>query len=79
MTEAAPNPLDTRNAGKPWSDNEVKRLRNLGIGNQPMRLMVRELGRPEAEIRAKAEEEGFALESDNYNRFMLLDEQERAR
>jgi hypothetical protein len=39
-----------------------------------MRLIVRELGRPEEEIRAKAEEMGFELETDNYNRFMLLDE-----
>lgn len=77
MTEAS-NPLDIRNAGKPWTANEVNRLRNLGIGNQPMRLIVRELGRPESQIRSKAEEMGFALESDNYNRFMLLDEQDSA-
>jgi hypothetical protein len=77
MSEA-PNPLDTRNAGKEWTDNEVKRLRNLGIGNQPMRLIVRELGRPEREIRSKAEEMGFAVESDNYNRFMILDEDQQA-
>jgi hypothetical protein len=75
VTENTPNPVDVRNAGKPWTYNELNRLQNLGIGNQPMRLIVRELGRPEEEIRAKAEEMGFELETDNYNRFMLLDEQ----
>ena len=78
MTEETPDPRDTRNAGKPWTEQETSRLQNLSIGSTPMRLMVRELGRPEEELRAKAEELGFALESDNYNRFLMLDDERRA-
>jgi len=73
-----PDPRDVRNAGKPWSEAEAARLQNLGIGNTPMRLMVRELGRPEAELRAKAEELGFPLETDNYNRFTTVIEEKGA-
>jgi hypothetical protein len=67
------DPRDLRNAGKPWSDAEVLRLRNLALGGQLMRLIVRELGRPETEIRAKAEEHGFALETGGYNRRSLYE------
>ena len=63
MTQETENPLDRRNAGNPWTDKEVARLRNLSIGATPLRLIIRELGRPEAELRAKAEEQGFALDS----------------
>jgi hypothetical protein len=68
------DPRDVRNAGKEWSDVEVKRLRNLAIGGQIMRLMVREMGRPEEELRAKAEEQGFELETGGYNRRSLYEE-----
>lgn len=65
---------DVRNAGKAWTDGEVVRLRNLALGGQIMRLMVREMGRPEAELRAKAEEQGFVLETGGYNRRSLYEE-----
>jgi hypothetical protein len=39
-----------------------------------MRLIVRELGRPEPELRAKAEEQGFALETGGYNRRSLYED-----
>jgi hypothetical protein len=68
------DPRDVRNAGKAWSEAEVIRLRNLALGGQIMRLMVRELGRPESELRAKAEEQGFALETGGYNRRSLYEE-----
>jgi hypothetical protein len=68
------DPRDVRNAGKPWTESEVVRLRNLALGGQLMRLMVREMGRPETELRAKAEEEGFALETGGYNRRSLYEE-----
>jgi hypothetical protein len=71
LTQDAPNPLDVRNAGKPWTEAEVLRLTNLASGNTPMRLIVRELGRPEEEVRAKAEETGVALDTGNYNRLGL--------
>lgn len=52
------DPRDVRNAGKAWLDTDVKRLRNLALGGQIMRLMVREMGRPEEELRAKAAQGG---------------------
>jgi hypothetical protein len=79
MTQETTDPRDTRNAGKDWTDSEVARLRNLSIGSTPMRLIVRELGRPEPELRAKAEEQGFALATDNYNRFLMLDDEQKGR
>ena len=68
------DPRDMRNAGKPWTDAEVSRLRNLALGGQIMRFMVREMGRPESELRAKAEEQGFVLETGGYNRRSLYEE-----
>ena len=79
MTQETPDPRDSRNAGKDWSEAELTRLRNLSIGNTPMRLIVRELGRPEPEVRAKASEQGFELSTDNYNRFMMLDDEQNAK
>ena len=79
MTQETTDPRDVRNAGKDWTQAEIGRLRNLSIGNTPMRLLVRELGRPEPEVRAKAEEQGFALSNDNYNRFMRLDDEQKGR
>ena len=69
------DPRDVRNAGKPWSEAEVTRLRNLALGGQVMRLMVREMGRPEEELRAKAAESGFELESGGYNRRSLYEDE----
>lgn len=68
------DPRDVRNSGKPWTDGEVVRLRNLALGGQIMRLMVREMGRPETELRAKADEQGFALETGGYNRRSLYED-----
>ena len=79
MTQDATDPRDVRNAGKEWTDAELSRLRNLSIGATPMRLIVRELGRPEAEVRAKAQEQGLELSSDNYNRFKMLDDEQAGR
>jgi hypothetical protein len=67
MTEQAPNPFDSRNAGKPWDSREAARLQNLVVANQPMRLIVRELGRPEDEVRAKMAELGVEFDSNVYN------------
>jgi hypothetical protein len=69
------DPRDSRNAGKAWSERDVLRLRNLGLGSTPMRLIVRELGRPEDEVRAKAAEEGIELEVSGYNRLQANEEQ----
>jgi hypothetical protein len=69
----APDPRDVRKAGTPWTDNDVKRLRNLALGGQPLRLIVREMGRPLEELQAKADAEGFALETGGYNRRSLYE------
>jgi hypothetical protein len=71
LTQDAANPLDVRNAGQPWSEADVLRLTNLASGATPLRLIVRELGRPEAELRAKAAEHGINLATGNYNRLGL--------
>jgi hypothetical protein len=68
------DPRDVRNAGKPWTYQEVLRLRNLALGGTPIRLVVRELGRPQAEVRAKASDEGINLESGGYSRRSLYEE-----
>jgi len=74
VSETGADPRDVRNAGKPWDAREVLRLRNLALGGTPMRLIVRELGRPEAEVRAKAEAEGIDLEAGGYSRRSLYEE-----
>jgi hypothetical protein len=71
------DPRDVRKAGAPWTDNDVKRLRNLAIGGQPLRLMVREMGRPIEELQAKADAEGFVLETGGYNRRSLYEDDEQ--
>ena len=73
MTEV--DPRDVRNAGTPWTDGQVKLLKNLALGGQLMRLMVREMGRPEEELRSKASEEGFELETGAYNRRSLYEDE----
>lgn len=73
MTEV--DPRDVRNASTPWTDSQVKLLKNLALGGQLMRLMVREMGRPEDELRAKAAEEGFELETGGYNRRSLYEDE----
>ena len=67
MSEAI-DPRDVRKAGLPWTDNDVKRLRNLSLGGVPLHLIVREMGRPLEELQAKADTEGFVLETGGYNR-----------
>lgn len=73
MSEA-PDPRDVRKAGTPWSENDVKRLRNLALGGTPLRLIVREMGRPLEELQAKADAEGFVLETGGYNRRSLYED-----
>ncbi len=73
MSEA-PDPRDVRKAGTPWSENDVKRLRNLALGGTQLRLIVREMGRPLDELQAKADAEGFVLETGGYNRRSLYED-----
>ena len=51
----------TRNAGEPWTDDEVAELGELAAGNLPVGVIGLRLGRPEAAVEAKAGETGIIL------------------
>jgi hypothetical protein len=60
-----------KNAGKQWTPEEVKKLKELAKGNTPTRVIGLKLGRPEAGVRAKASEKKVKLAPPNqspYNR-----------
>ncbi|MGE0057325.1 MAG: hypothetical protein AB7T32_05025 [Dehalococcoidia bacterium] len=74
MTESE-DPRDSRNAGKDWTESESTRFTNLCVGGTPLRLIVRELGRPEPELRAKAAELSIRLEgADRMTRFTFYNQ-----
>lgn len=54
-----------RNAGKQWTPEEVRRVRELAKGNTPTRVIGLKLGRPEAGVRAKASEKKIKLAPPN--------------
>lgn len=59
------------NAGKKWTPQEVKQLKQLAKQNTPTRVIGLRLGRPEGGIRAKAAENNVSLKPTNqspYNR-----------
>lgn len=63
--------ISTRNAGQPWTPQEVKQLKQLAKENTPTRVIGLRLGRPEGGVRAKASDEGVSLRPTNqspYNR-----------
>jgi hypothetical protein len=60
-----------RNTGKPWSDADVSRLKDLRDGNTPTRVIGLKLGRTESAIYNKAAELNLSLKPTNqppYNR-----------
>ena len=60
-----------KNHGKPWTDKDVSRLRELADGNTPTRVIGIKLGRTEDAIYGKASEEKVSLKPVNqspYNR-----------
>jgi len=64
-------PKYIRNAGKAWTTAEVAQLKVLAKGNTPTRVIGLKLGRPEAGVRAKAQEKKISLMPPNqspYNR-----------
>lgn len=64
-------PKYIRNAGKPWTTEEVSSLRKLAREDTPTRVIGLKLGRPEAGVRAKASENRISLKPTNqspYNR-----------
>ena len=60
-----------RNSGKPWTLNEVSKLRDLAAGNTPTRVIGLKLGRTPSAVNTKASAEGISLKPPNrspYNR-----------
>ncbi|WKZ32791.1 MAG: hypothetical protein QY316_12925 [Thermodesulfobacteriota bacterium] len=60
-----------RNAGKLWTSEEVKKLKELAKGNTPTRVIGLKLGRPVAGVYSKASEKNIKLAPSNqspYNR-----------
>jgi len=69
--EGYPHPKSDRNSGKPWTQQEVRQLRQLANGNTPTRVIGLKLGRTEAAVYTKASEKGVSLGPTNqspYNR-----------
>jgi hypothetical protein len=65
------NPKYKRRSRQPWSDKEVKQLRQLAKGNTPTGVISLKLQRPPASISSKAQREGISLKPTNrspYNR-----------
>jgi len=61
----------TQNAGKHWTPQEVKLLKQLAKENTPTRVIGLKSGRPEGGVYAKASEQGISLAPANqkpYNR-----------
>lgn len=61
----------TRNAGNPWTAQEVRQLEQLAKGNTPTRVIGLELGQTETAIYGKASSEGISFSPTNqspYNR-----------
>lgn len=60
-----------RNAGKHWTPEEVKKLKELAKDNTPTRVIGLKLGRPVSGVYAKASEKNIKLSPSNqspYNR-----------
>ncbi|HET8691630.1 MAG TPA: hypothetical protein VFM30_05830 [Steroidobacteraceae bacterium] len=58
-------PKSTRNAGKSWSPDDVKALRQLARANTPTRVIGLKLGRTPASVQSKAAAEGISLRPAN--------------
>jgi len=64
-------PKYIRNAGKHWTPQQVRQLRQLATQNTPTRVIGLKLGRPVAGVYAKASEKRISLDPPNqspYNR-----------
>lgn len=55
----------TRNDDEPWSEAELKELRELADGNTPTRVIGLKLGRSETAVRSKASDESISLKPTN--------------
>lgn len=59
------NPKYKRKLGQPWSDSDVRKLRDLAKQNTPTGVLSLKLQRPEPAIRSKAQREGISLKPTN--------------
>ena len=55
----------TRNTGKPWSADEIRKLRELARANTPTRVIGLKLGRTEDAVKSKAASQGISLKPVN--------------
>ena len=55
----------TRNAGRMWSDHDVRELRTLAKENTPTRVIGLKLGRTETSVRSQATRLGVSLKPTN--------------
>jgi hypothetical protein len=65
------NPIYKRKAGEPWSDTDLRKLKELAKGNTPTGVISFKLQRPPTAIRSKAQRESISLSPINrspYNR-----------
>jgi len=60
-----------RNTGNPWTQKEVRQIKEFAKENMPTRVIGLKLGRTEGAVRTKASGEGISLKPTNqspYNR-----------
>ena len=65
------NPIYKRRSREPWSDADIRQLKQLATQNTPTGVISLKLKRPPAAIRSKAQREGISLRPVNrspYNR-----------
>lgn len=56
---------DPKNHGKPWTDIDVQKLRELAQGNTPTRVIGLKTGRTPTAVQQKASEERISLKPTN--------------
>lgn len=56
---------DPKNHGKPWSDADLRKLRELARANTPTRVISLKTGRTPAAVQQKASSENISLEPTN--------------
>jgi hypothetical protein len=55
----------TRNAGRMWSEHDLRELRALAKQNTPTRVIGLKLGRTETSVRSQAARQGLSLKPTN--------------
>ena len=56
---------DPKNHGKPWSDADLQKLRELAQGNTPTRVISLKTGRTAAAVQQKASSQNISLKPTN--------------